>query len=168
MSYEGLLSRLSSKPGSARSLSREGEGLIDLEAVAAGNGSLEVSRGFPLAGRGIPLGGRVVVLCCPSISTRVLLGFGQGEGRKVRDPLMSERDKECKGENQANRQICACLDTKNGDLRNVSEEVDCLHFTIPRWQPQAAFSRSVSDLYRTGLAVKHLVPSPFLHVRVYF
>jgi hypothetical protein len=132
VSYEGLRSRLSSNPGSALSLSREGEGLIDLEAVAAGNGSLEVSRGFPLAGRGIPLGGRVVVLCCPSISTRVLLGFGQGESRKLRDPLMSERDKECKGGNQANRQICACLDTKNGDLRNVSEEVDCLHFTIPR------------------------------------
>jgi hypothetical protein len=57
--------------------------LIDLEAVAEGNGSLDVSRGIPLAGRGIPLGGRAVVLCCPSISFNVSLAFGQREGRKL-------------------------------------------------------------------------------------
>ena len=48
-------------------MDREGDGLIDFDAVVVGKGNLEVSRGIPLAGRGIPLAGRVDALDCPSI-----------------------------------------------------------------------------------------------------
>lgn len=66
VSYEGRRNLRSSNPGSARSLSREGDGLIDLGAVLVGKGNLDVGRGMPLAGRGIPLR-RGAALGCPSI-----------------------------------------------------------------------------------------------------
>jgi hypothetical protein len=54
---DGLRSHVASRPGSARNFSREGEGLMDLEALDVGKGSLEA------ASRGIPLG-LVGVFCC--------------------------------------------------------------------------------------------------------
>lgn len=59
-SSDGLRNLATSRPESACSLSRDGEGLSDLEGVVVGKGSLE-------AGRGIPLG-RVGVLGCLSIA----------------------------------------------------------------------------------------------------
>lgn len=66
VSYDGRRNLRSSKPGSARNLSREGDGLIDLEAVLVGKGKREAGRGMPLAGRGIPL--TRAALGCPSIT----------------------------------------------------------------------------------------------------
>jgi hypothetical protein len=57
---DGLRSLVASRPGSARNFSREGEGLMDLEALDVGRGSLEA------ASRGIALG-LVGVFCCWSI-----------------------------------------------------------------------------------------------------
>lgn len=59
-SSDGLRNLATSRPESACSLSRDGEGLSDLDGVVVGKGSLE-------AGRGIPLG-RVGVLGCLSIA----------------------------------------------------------------------------------------------------
>jgi hypothetical protein len=85
VSYDGLRNLFSSSPGSARSLSREGDGLSDFDAVVVGKGNLEVSRGIPLAGRGIPVGTRVDVLRCPSIlSSQLLMVFGRKGSRTSR------------------------------------------------------------------------------------
>lgn len=58
-SSDGLRSLATLRPESACSLSRDGEGLSDLDGVVVGNGSLDVGRGIPL--------GRVGVLGCLSI-----------------------------------------------------------------------------------------------------
>lgn len=79
MSYDGRRSLFSSNPGSARSLSREGDGLIDFGAVLVGKGSLEAGRGMPLVGRGIPLKGRFAVLGCPSMMIQLLALVDEGE-----------------------------------------------------------------------------------------
>lgn len=59
LSSDGLRSLVTSRPGSACSLSRDGEGLSDLDAVVVGRGKREASRGIPL--------GRVGVFGCVSI-----------------------------------------------------------------------------------------------------
>lgn len=60
-SSEGLRSLAVSTPVSVRSFSRDGEGLIDFEAVDVGSGSLEANRGIPL--------GRADNFCCLSMFT---------------------------------------------------------------------------------------------------
>lgn len=63
VSSDGLRSRDTFSPESACNLSRDGDGLRDLDGVVVGNGSLDAGAA---AGRGIPLG-RVGVLGCLSI-----------------------------------------------------------------------------------------------------
>lgn len=64
LSSDGLRSLEASRPVSACSLSRDGEGLIDRDAVDVGKGSLETGRGIPL--------GFVGVLGCLSIFAHYL------------------------------------------------------------------------------------------------
>ena len=82
VSYDGRRNLRSSNPVSARSLSRDGDGLIDFGAVLVGKGSREAGRGMPLAGRGIPL--RRVALGCPSIVRSRRLGGCRDWGAHVR------------------------------------------------------------------------------------
>lgn len=76
-SSDGLRNLAASRPESACSLSRDGEGLSDLDGVVVGKGSLE-------AGRGIPLG-RVGVLGCLSMAV-TLAAFQRsgGDGHEIR------------------------------------------------------------------------------------
>lgn len=50
-SSDGLRNLVRSRPGSAFNLSRDGEGLRDLDAVDVGTGSLDANRGMPLGAR---------------------------------------------------------------------------------------------------------------------
>jgi hypothetical protein len=52
-SSEGRRSRAAFKPGSARSLSRDGEGLSEGEEVDFGRGILDTKRGIPLGRDGV-------------------------------------------------------------------------------------------------------------------
>lgn len=73
LSSDGLRSLVTSRPGSACSLSRDGEGLSDLDAVFVGKGNREASRGIPL--------GRVGVFGCVSIFAFLWLhASGKGGG----------------------------------------------------------------------------------------
>lgn len=72
-SSDGLCSLAISRPGSASSLSRDGEVLPDRDGLFAGKGILDVRRGMPL--------GRLGVLCRLSIGDRSSSG---GERKTVR------------------------------------------------------------------------------------
>ena len=75
LSSDGLRSLVTSRPGSACSLSRDGEGLSDLDAVFVGRGKREASRGIPL--------GRVGVFGCVSIVAFLWLHASGGGGEVV-------------------------------------------------------------------------------------